>query len=154
MARRRDPNTPDLFSWEPERVAVGYGTDVAGRGALDQKICRLIGRALRDARDRGVRRAEIAQAVTKHLGRQVAPGTIDKWASEGSTEHRIPLDAFIALIQATEANDLLGFVPSLFGFAVVPERYVELIELMQIEEHEKEIAARKTVLQARVRGRR
>ncbi len=52
MSRRyRDPLTKDLFEWQPPQVAVGYSADVTGRGRLDNKIARLIGQALRDARD-------------------------------------------------------------------------------------------------------
>lgn len=38
MARYRAPLTKDLFAWEPPQVAVRYGEEVAGRGALDNKI--------------------------------------------------------------------------------------------------------------------
>ena len=46
MSKYRDPLTKDLFSWEPPKVAVGYGSDVTGRGPLDSKIARLIGHAV------------------------------------------------------------------------------------------------------------
>ncbi len=60
----------------------------------------------------------------------------------------------MALIQATGQHDLLAFIPSLFGFAVLPNRFVDLIELHQIEEHEREVQALKAALQAKVRRRR
>jgi len=154
MSGRRDLGTMNLFDWQPPEVAVGYDDGVAGRGALDHKIARLLARALRDAKDSGLPRAEIAKRMAVELGRPLPVTTLDKWTSESAEGHRITLDAFIALIKVTDQSDLLGFVPSLFGFAVVPERFVELIELHQIEEHEREIAARKAALQARVRGRR
>lgn len=155
MNRRRDTMTGDLFQWQPPQVAVGYGADVAGRGDLDSKISRLVGRALRDCRDEGQgSRAAIAQRMSAHLGRPVSEDMLNKWSSESSGSHRIPLDAFIALIEATQATDLLGFMPSLFGFAVVPERYADIIELHLLDEHQRDLDARKAALAARVRAKR
>jgi hypothetical protein len=152
---KRDPLTGDLFSWACPQIGVGYEVGVAGRGNLENQIARLVGRALRDARDesRGSR-DEIARRMSAQLGRAVSKALLDKWSSESSGDHRIPLDAFAALIEATGATDLLGFLPSLFGFAVVPERYRDIIELHLIDEHERDIAARKAALQARMRGKR
>ncbi|WP_287093156.1 hypothetical protein [Mesorhizobium sp.] len=147
--------TSDLFEWEPPQVAVGYTPDVVGRGGLDSQISRLVGRALRDCRDEGKgSRADIARRMSAYLDRPVSEGILNKWSSESSGEHRIPLDAFIALIDATQANALLGFIPSMFGFAVVPEKYADLIEIHLIEEHERDIAARKTALQVRWKAKR
>lgn len=156
MARaRQDSLTTDLFAWEPPQVAVGYTPDVAGRGGLDNQISRLVGRALRDCKDDGNgSRADIARRMTAFLDRPITEASLNKWSSESSEEHRIPLDAFIALIEATSVHDLLGFVPAKFGFAVVPEKYADIIEIHQIEEHERDIAARKAALLARAKAKR
>lgn len=146
--KTRDRLTLDLFEWEPEEVSVGYGDDVTGRGGLDNQISRLISRALRDAKDAGLTRAQVAKVVSDHLGRTVSKDMLDKWASESSVEHRIPLDAFTALVEATGARELLGFVPGRFGYVVVPERYASIIEIHLIEEKEKALAARKAALAA------
>lgn len=149
----RDPHARDLTAWEAERVTIGYGDDVAGRGSLSNQIARLVARALRDAKDDGLDRGEVAKLMTVRLGRPVNVASIDKWASEAAEEHRIPLDAFAALVEATGQHALLGFLPGLFGFAVVQARYVDLIELQQLQEHEEQVAARKAVLLAKVKGR-
>ena len=155
MSRKRDVLTGDLFAWEPPQVAVGYSDDVAGRGDLENKISRLVSRALRDARDDGKgSRADVARRMSAKLGRPISDAMLNKWAAEGSGEHRIPLDAFIALIEASAADGLLGFVPSLFGYAVVPEKYADLIEIHLLDEHENEIAARKAALHARWKAKR
>lgn len=152
--RRKDPFTPDLFSWQPPDIAAGYEDDVAGRGALDSKIARLVSRALRDAKDdEGKTRSEIVEEMSAFLGRGVSLSMLEKWASEASDEHRIPLDAFIALIQATGAKGLLGFVPGLFDHVAIPSKYADVVELHLIEEHEAEVAARKATLKARWRAR-
>lgn len=153
--RRRDPAQGDLLSWSPPEVALGYGADVAGRGPLGNRIARLVSRALRDARDEaGLDRSAIARRMGEFLERPVTVTTLEKWASEAATENRIPLDAFAALIHATEQFNLLGFVPEIFGFVVVPEKYSAIVELHLVEEHEAEVARRKAALQAKLRGGR
>ena len=154
MSKYRDPLTKDLFSWEPPKVAVGYGSDVTGRGPLDSKIARLIGQSLRDARDDGMTRADVARQMSAYLGRSISEAMLNKWASEGSDEHRIPLDAFIGLVQATGMRDLLGFVPGEFGLTVIENEYAELIEERLLEDHIEEMQARKQVLAARRKSRR
>lgn len=154
MARRRDPLTKDLFSWEPPQVAVGYGASVTGRGPLENRIARTIGQALRDARDDGLGRAEVAARMTDFLKRPVSEAMLNKWSSEGSDQHRIPLDAFIALVDATGVKALLGFVPAEFGLTVIEDEYADLIEAQLIEEHLEELQARRAVLTARRRARK
>lgn len=155
MTRQRDQHTGDLFAWEPPKVAVGYAPDVAGRGRLDNRIARLIGRALRDARDEhGHSRTVVARRMSAYLDRTISEAMLNKWAAEASDDHRIPLDAFIALIEATDAEGLLGFVPELFGFAVVPDRYASLIEVHLWEEREREAGRRKQAAEARWRATR
>lgn len=153
MPLLRDRHRRDLTAWEAEPVTIGYGDDVAGRGSLSNRIARLIGRALRDAKDDGTSRAEVAERMAETLGRKITEAQLDKWASEAAEEHRMPLDAFVALIEATEQHRLLGFLPEAFGYAVVPARYVDLIELQMLEDHERAVAERKSALRAKVRGR-
>lgn len=151
---RRDALTGDLFAWQPPKVAAGYGEDVTGRGALDNRVSRAISRALKDAKGRNLRREQIAQAMSEYLGRAISEDMLNKWASEAADSNRITLDAFIALIDATGSHDLIGLVTSGFGFVAVPERYRDLIELHLIEEHEREIVSRRQALEARMRTRR
>lgn len=154
MVRDRRDDLTAFLAWEPPQVAVGYAPDVAGRGDLDNQISRLVGRALRDAKDEGIgNRAEIARRMSAHLGRTISEDLLNKWSSEASG-NRIPLDAFIALVEATNCSDLLGFVPKRFGYAVVPEKYADIIEIHLIEEHERDMAARKAALLARAKAKR
>ncbi|MAA97793.1 MAG: hypothetical protein CMN87_15470 [Stappia sp.] len=154
MSRRRDPLTQDLFAWEPPQVAVTLGDEGKGRGALDNQISRMVSRALRDAREDGSSRAEIARQISATVGRTVSEATLDKWASEAAEEHRIPLDAFLALVEVTGCTGLLGALTERFGLVVVDARYADLIELHLIEEHERDVAARKASLEAKWRARR
>jgi hypothetical protein len=109
---------------------------------------------MKDAKDRGLGRAEIAKRMTGFLGRPISEDMLNKWASEAADSNRISLDAFIALIDATGALDLLGLVTTGFGYVAVPERYSDLIELHLIEEHERDVVARRQALEARMRARR
>jgi len=154
MSRYRDPLTKDLFSWEPPKVAVGYSNDVIGRGRLDNKIARIIGQALRDARDDGLRRSDVASGISAFLNRPISEAMLNKWSSEGSEDHRIPLDAFIGLVQVTGARDALGFVPGEFGLTVIEEEYAGLIEERLLDDHIEEMLARKKVLLAHKRAKR
>lgn len=107
---RRDTRTMDLLAWEPPQVAAGYGADVAGRGPMENKIARLISQALRDAQDEhGLTRETVAGLMTLELHRSITKDMLDKWSSEASTTHRIPLDAFCAMVKVLEAESLLGF---------------------------------------------
>jgi hypothetical protein len=151
---RRPIALPDLFAWQPPQVAAACPEDVTGRGALGNRIARLVGRALREAADNGHDRKAVAATISRTLARPVSPDMLNKWASEASDEHRIPFDAFIALVEATDYRDALGFMPEMFGYAVVPEKYAGIIELHLIEEHEAEIAARKSAVLNRLKVRR
>jgi hypothetical protein len=135
-------------------MSVGYSADVIGRGRLDNKIARIISQALRDARDDGQTRAQVSREVSQFLGRPISEAMLNKWSSEGSEDHRIPLDAFIGLVHVTGAQDLLGFVPGEFGLTVIQNEYAELIEERLLEEHIEEMQARKQVLSARRRSKR
>ncbi|MBX8800703.1 hypothetical protein HBA92_08040 [Ochrobactrum sp. MR28] len=154
MTKRRDPLTKDLFEYQPPKVAVRYDDGVTGRGSLDNQIARLISRALRDARDDDNTRADIAASMSRYLNRSISTAMLDKWASEASDEHRIPLDAFIALVDATGAKELLGFVPGMFNLTVIENEYADLIEDKLLEDHIEELVARRQVLSAKRKARR
>lgn len=154
MARHRDPLTKDLFAWQPPQIGVGYSGEVTGRGPLDNKIARLVSHALRDAREDGVSRAEVARRMSAYLGRSISEAMLNKWSSEGSEDHRIPLEAFIGLVQATGNKQLLGFAPGEFGLTVIEAEYADLIEERLLDDHIEEMQARRQVLSARRRARK
>ena len=135
-------------------MAVGYGEEVTGRGALDNRIARAISQALKEAKARDFKRVDVARAMSEYLGRPISEDMLNKWASEAADSNRITLDAFVALIDVTGAHDLVSLVVSGFGLVAVPERYGDLIELHLIEEHERDVASRRQALEARWRARR
>jgi hypothetical protein len=138
----------------PARIAIGYPDEVAGRGELPNQVARLVSRALRDAKEAGLGRADVAARLSRELGRKVTESILEGWASEADVAHRIPFDAFAALVKVTGAVDLLGFMPGLSDFVVVPRRYMAVIELHLLEEFERALADHKAKLQADVRALR
>lgn len=146
----KDSLTLDLLSWEPPPVAVGYAAHETRGGSLDATIARAVALALKSC---GKTREAVASAMAEQLGRRVTKAMLDAWCSLAREENRIPLDAFAALVGATEQFDLLALIPGMFGFAVVPEKYTAIIELHLVEEKRAELDRRAAALSARMRGR-
>lgn len=154
MTRARPPLTKDLFAWEAPKVAVGFAPEVTGQGPMDNRIARLISQALREGRDAGLSRQKVAARMSEFLGRTVSESMLNKWSSEGSEDHRIPFDAFIALVEATGVLDLLGFMPAQFGMTVIDNQYAEMIEDQLLDEHIREMEALRHARSARRKTRR
>lgn len=148
--KARDRATSDLFDWRPPQVAAGF-EELAPGGRIAARISRAVALALKEC---GKSRAEIARAMSDELGASVSEAMLDAYASQAKEGHRITLERFIALAQATGCVDLIGFVAGFFGQVVVPERYAALIELHLIEEHERDVARRKQAVEARWRAAR
>lgn len=152
MAKARgDSLTGDLLSWQPEKVAVGFEAGAVRGNRMASRISQAVSLALKNC-DRS--RAEVARIMSADLGYTISETTLDAYASEAKETHKITLERFIALIEATGCHDLLGFVAEIFDHACVPQRFADLIELHQIEEHEREVLARKQALQAKWRSGR
>jgi hypothetical protein len=149
MAKARcDHNTPDLLTWQPPKVAVGFGAEDVRGGSLDSRIARAVSLALKRS---SKTREKVAEEMTDWLGRSVSKAMLDAYAAEERTTHRIPLDRFIALIEVTGCLDLIGLVAEPFDLVAVPGRYMAIIRLHQIEEHERDLAQLKAEVQAELR---
>lgn len=150
MARvRGDKLTGDLLSWEPPKVAAGFEEGAIRGNRLGNQITQVVKLALE-----GQDRAAIAQQMSDELGHPVSLHMLEKYASEAAEAHKITLERFIALIEATGCIDALAFVAERFGHVIVPEKYAAIVELHLIEEHEQEIARRKHAAMARAKGLR
>ena len=150
MRTRGDTRTLNLLEWEPPQVSVGFDDGEIKGWTLSAKIARAVSLALTSS---DLSRAKIAEMISNHLGQKVSKDMLDAYASESRTTHKISLERFIALIEVTGCHDLLGFVSEMFGFSVVPDRFADIIELHLIEEHERDLDARKSSLQAKRRRR-
>lgn len=153
IRQRNDDMTGDLLSWQAPQVAVTYeGEDAREvRGAtISARFARAISKTLREA---GRNREAIAEKMSDYLGESVTKQMLDAYASEARESHNINLPRFAALIHVTGDHRLLSLLPEMFGFAVVDEKYTSIIELHLIEEHERDIAARKAQLTSGLRRR-
>ncbi len=154
MVRARgDRLTGDLLSWEPPKVAAGFEDGAIRGNRLASQICQAVSLALK-----GQDRAEIARRMSEDLGRPVSVNMLANYASEGQEAHKITLERFIALIEATGCIDVLGFVAGRFDHMVVPAQYRDvvqaIVEVDAIENHEAEIAQAKASAIAKSRGMR
>lgn len=148
---QRDRLTADLFEWQPPKVVAGFEPGELAGDRLGSKISRALALALKSC---GMSRADVAQAMTTKLGSPISEAMLDAYASEAKEGHRITVERFIALIEVTGCNDLLGLVAEQFDMVVVPARYAALIELHLLDEHEQEVTRRKQAVQARWRAGR
>jgi len=152
MTKRRDPHTLDLWrDWTPpEDVAARFEPEVSKGGTLDVKIARVLSEAMTRS---GKCRAEIAAQMSEYLGQNVTENMLDCYASPARRDHKITLERFIALLDATDCYELLGFVAEFVGFVAVPARYAEVIQLWETEERLADLERRRAALRGRVGGR-
>lgn len=150
MTKRRDPDTMDLFrDYQPPEVVSRFEPDVAKGGTLDVKIARVLSEAMSRS---GKSRAEIAAEMSEYLSQNVTENMLDCYASPARRDHKITLERFIALVDATECRQLLTFLCEFSGFVAVPARYAEVIQLWQTEERLAELERQRAALRGRVGG--
>lgn len=152
VKRRHDNLTIDMWSeFTPPEVTVSIEPGVTKGGTLDVKISRALSHAMQNS-DKS--RAEIASEMSEYLGGQrVTENMLDTYASPARRDHKITLERFIALVAVTECHDLLGFVADFSGFAVVPENYVDVINLSEAEGFAQKAIEHRDLMLSKVRGR-
>lgn len=150
MTKRRDPHTLDLFrDYAPPEVVPAFEPEISRGGTLDVKISRVLSEAM--ARS-GKTRAGIAAEMSDYLSQRVTENMLDCYASPARRDQKITLERLIALVDATECNELLNFICEFFGFVAVPARYAEVIRLWQTEEKLAELERHRAALRGRVGG--
>lgn len=159
--RRRDQNTLDIFrDYTPPEIVARMEPEVVGRGSLDLRISRVVAEAMAQS---GKTRAQIAADMSDFLGfpadaqgrrpnGAVTENMLDCYASQARRDHRITLERFIALIEATGCMSALGFVADMFDQIVAPKQYGAVIKLHQINEIKERIAREEQALNAEMRG--
>lgn len=127
MPRRPDPNTLDIFrDYTPPEVAARFEPEIVrGGGTLDVKIARVLSEAMSRS---GKSRSQIATEMSDYLDQRVTENMLDTYASPARKDHKITLERFIALIEATNSYELIGFVAAFSGYVAVPEKYADVIE--------------------------
>lgn len=148
--RRREDQTIDMWSeFTPPDVDVQIEAEVTRGGTLDVKIARAISHAMQSS-DLG--REEIAKRMSEFLVQNVTENMLDQYASPARTDSKITLARFIALVEVTGCHDLLGFVAGFSDFAVVPDKYVDVIKLDAVEDRIAEAIRYRDTLAVKVKA--
>ncbi|MBB4955358.1 hypothetical protein H4S14_003490 [Agrobacterium vitis] len=150
MSKRRDPHTMDLFrDYQPPEVVARFAPEVSKGGTLDVKIARVLSEAMSRS---GKSREQIAADMSEYLSQNVTENMLDCYASPARRDHKITLERFIALVDATDCFELLNFICEFSGFVAVPARYAEVIRLWQTEEKLADLERQRAALRGKVGG--
>lgn len=150
MARARgDSLTGDLLSWEPPKVAAGFEEGAVRGSRIANQICQVVKLALE-----GHDRAQVAAQMSGELGYPVSRDMLDHYASEGSEAHKITLERFVALLEATGCVDALAFVADRFDHVVVPSKYAAIVEYHLLKDHQEDVDRRVQTAFAKMKGGR
>lgn len=135
----RCPLTNDLLAWQPSSPAVDYRgvPEVTRAATLGGRFARAMKVALENC---GKSRDQVAAEMSEYLGEEVTLNMLNAYVSEAAKSHQINVIRFAGLAHATGDLRLLSILPDLFGLAVVPARYVPLIEADLAEQRSRELA--------------
>lgn len=125
MSRRRDPDTLDLFSWQPPAIAKVFDQAKVRAASLRSMVSKAVALALKEC---GKSRDQTAQEIADYLGEDCPKAMLDAYASEAREDHSISLIRFVALIHATRDIRLLNMIAGMFGWAVIPKKYLSAVE--------------------------
>lgn len=137
----------DLLAWKPPEAVTRFDQQRVRAASLGATIKRAVAEALREADATGFGREAIALGMSDFLGERVSKAMLDAYASQAREEHVISLVRFVALIAVTRDARLLQVLAEPGGLAVIDRKYVPLIELASLREHE-------DVVRKRARGLR
>ena len=138
MARRRDPHTADLLSWQPTTPVDRFDPQDVRGATLDAQLCKAMKVALTEAEGS---REEIAAEMSRYLGQRVSPHMLNAYVSPARDDHIINVVRFIALIHATKDRRLLELIAELFGCVVVDAKYLDVIQEAELAEKREELSA-------------
>ncbi|MBF0306946.1 MAG: DNA transposition protein [Alphaproteobacteria bacterium] len=145
----RDRRTSDLLAWKPPEPPRPHYREELRAATLNAKFCRAMAMALKDC---GLSRAQVAERMTQYLGEAVSENTLNAYVSEARIDHIVNVLRFAALIHATQDWRLLSILPDLFGFAVLPERFVAAAEEAMCDDAIEQAVARKRMLRRKWKG--
>ncbi|MEG9884150.1 MAG: hypothetical protein V6Z86_05955 [Hyphomicrobiales bacterium] len=141
MPRRRDPLTLDLFAWTPPPVTRRFEAVQVRAAGLRGSLARAVATSLKEC---GRTREDVARDMTAYLGEDVPKTMLDAYASQAREDHTISALRLVALIHATRDIRLLNLIADLFGWAVVPQKYLPAIEEAVLADKIEELSRRKT----------
>ncbi len=130
------PKQQDLLDWTPPAAVSRFDEHAVRAATIEARIARAVSAAMKDSK---LSRDEIADRMAEFLGAPVPKNMLDAYASQAREDHVISLPRFLALIHATGDQRLLQTFADMFGWAVVPARFVHLIELASARAREDEM---------------
>jgi len=151
MARRRDPYTADLLSWQPQAPIDRFDPQDVRGATLTAQLCKAMSLTLRESPES---REHIAAEMSRYLGKHVSPHMLNAYVSAGRDDHTINVERFIALIHATRDRRLLELIAELFGWVVVDAKYLDVIQEAELAEKREEIDRQLALARGRRRGGR
>lgn len=135
----RDHRQTTLLPQLMEPVQV-FAEVLTAAATLSGRVCRAMAAAVQAC---GKDRKLIADEMSSYLSQPVAKTTLDKYLSEATKDHEIPVTKFLALCHSTgEAHRLLNTLAEPFGLIVVPKhcegwiRAGQLAQQMQMQRTE------------------
>ena len=149
MMTIRADGQQDLLSWRAPEAAPEFERRRLRAATLEAALARAVAETLRMSE---LERSEIARRMGQFLGEAVSENMLNAYASEARTQHTISLPRCIALLQVTGDVRLLNAIAEPAGFAAIDRRYLSLIELASLREHEDQVAKRRRTLQAQARA--
>lgn len=151
MKKSRDIHTLDLFrDYQPEDdVAARIAPEITKGGTLNVQIARVVAHACQQS---GKTREEIAKEMSAYLDQTITVNMLDAYASPARENHKITLERFIALLDATDCYGLLAFICQFVGYVAVPERYADIIEIWRNDREIEERQRKRDALMGKVRA--
>ena len=147
----RDASQADLLAWEAPTPVEKFAPVRVRAATLTGKIKRAISEALREEAEKGFDRENTAAAMSHFLGETVSKNALDSWCSDAREDHMPSLVRFIALLDATGDKRVLQVICQELGWAVIEKRWLPMIELASLREHEDKVRDRRKALQAHAR---
>lgn len=143
-----DPRQQNLLDWTPPQAVSRFPEHTVRAATIESRIARAVSQAMKDCEHS---RDEIAKRMGEFLGEPVPKNMLDAYASLAREDHVISLPRFLALLHATADQRLLQTLAEMFGLAVVPQKFVTLIDLASLREREDELAKQRRMLERTAR---
>ncbi len=133
MAQRPSPHQPDLLDWQPPQTVARFDERDVRAATIQGRVAMALSQAMADCT---LDRPAIAKRMSDFLGETVSKNMLDAYASQARADQVINLPRFVALIHATGDRRLLEMLAEMFGWAVIPRKFLPLIELAAIRDRE------------------
>jgi hypothetical protein len=147
MRRMCVSGQPDLLDWRAPEPVIRFDEAAVRAQSLSVRLAKAIAAALA-----GHDRAAVARTMSEILGRPVSKHMVDAYASAARDDHAISAPRYMALARATSDRRLLQVMAEPMGWAVIDERYLPLIELAAVREHEDRLRRQGDVLRRQARS--